>query len=567
MAKSFKDLFYNKIIKRLVLFVGFFVVLLLFSAYYFFTYYTESVANSILKLAENAFFEANNEISNIVLREKDSLISITRFLKNYIEIFYVEENFEVDFSTLRRISEPYLGDYKHYFSDINFYLISPSGIIYATDYATDLNLNLAQYEDFWSTLKSKLEEETVFIQLSGSETLTGKRRIYIYTTLSNKDIFEIGLLVNPELIKSRFQGLNYLKSTFVEKLGIYFQSHRIFDYFPEKIDELNWYERFYSKIVRKRLTYESLGILDSYELVIKFNFFSIFLFLVSVIASLVIFVFSIFRISMRVEKDFQKDFEILETKIREFSESFYVLKDFDVSVKEIGDALETFASTSEFIVSAIQELKASNEELENSYNRISELNKILKQSFYDLTTALGEVIEGVEDKTGQHTKRVAKIVQKIVEKLDLDKEYAEDIITYSVLHDVGKIFIDRSILLKEGPLTKEEWEEMKKHTLYAEKILFNPNFKIALNIAKYHHENYDGTGYPEGLKGDEIPLEARIVKIADVYDALRSSRPYKFFFSKEESIRIILEGDGRTSPQHFDPKLLEIFKDIAEEID
>jgi len=151
-------------------------------------------------------------------------------------------------------------------------------------------------------------------------------------------------------------------------------------------------------------------------------------------------------------------------------------------------------------------------------------------------------------------------------KLDFPEKFKDEIYNYSVLHDIGKIFVSKEILNKPGKLTSEEWETVKKHTIYAKKLLDNPHFKVALNIAMYHHENYDGTGYPKGLKDDEIPIEAQIVKIVDVYDALRSGRPYKKAFSHEEAMKIIIEGDGRTMPSHFNPKILDIFKSLSDEI-
>jgi HD-GYP domain-containing protein (c-di-GMP phosphodiesterase class II) len=129
--------------------------------------------------------------------------------------------------------------------------------------------------------------------------------------------------------------------------------------------------------------------------------------------------------------------------------------------------------------------------------------------------------------------------------------------------------VDAAVLKKKGKLTPEEWEEMRRHPTYGFEILReSPRLLMAADIARCHHEKWDGSGYPAGVKGRAIPLSARIVAIADVYDALRSSRPYKPGFSHEEACRIILEGDGRIDPRaHFDPDLLEVFRANADEMD
>lgn len=164
--------------------------------------------------------------------------------------------------------------------------------------------------------------------------------------------------------------------------------------------------------------------------------------------------------------------------------------------------------------------------------------------------------EAKDETTGNHVRRVREYSVAIARELGLPEELAEEISISSILHDVGKVHIPDSILMKPGPLTPEEREVMKTHTLAGGKILYGESFQTARNIAMCHHENWDSTGYPKGLKGADIPIEARITRVADVFDALTTKRPYKPAWSEEEALREI----GAMKGKELCPMAVEAFE-------
>ena len=206
------------------------------------------------------------------------------------------------------------------------------------------------------------------------------------------------------------------------------------------------------------------------------------------------------------------------------------------------------------------------------YDQSRGLERMVRQRTSELMTTrqqiirrLGRAAEFKDNETGNHVLRMSHYARLIAEAHGLGDEAASIIFNTAPMHDIGKIGIPDSILLKPGKLDAEEWKVMHQHPIMGAEIIGkheNELLETARIIALCHHEKWDGSGYPRGLKGEDIPLEGRIVAIADVFDALVSIRPYKAAFPLEEALRLMESQTG----SHFDPVLMQAFRKALPEI-
>ena len=225
-------------------------------------------------------------------------------------------------------------------------------------------------------------------------------------------------------------------------------------------------------------------------------------------------------------------------------------------------SLEKLKSYNDYMLNYQKELEKEvdkrTKELQDAFNKI-------KLSSLDTIYRLSKSAVYKDEGTGYHIKRISLYAASVGKKIGLEAKEVEALLYASPMHDIGKIGIPDRILLKPGKLDPDEWEIMKTHTKIGAKILEDSDaefIRLAESIALSHHEKWDGSGYPNGIKGKNIPLAARITTLVDIFDALTTSRPYKEAFSLEKSFDIIRSYNGT----FLDPSLVETFFEIEEEI-
>lgn len=205
-----------------------------------------------------------------------------------------------------------------------------------------------------------------------------------------------------------------------------------------------------------------------------------------------------------------------------------------------------------------QRLRDQNADLER---KVAERTQELEQSQLEVLERLAAAVEFRDDDTGNHTKRVAEVSARLAQSIGLETTTIELIRRAAPLHDIGKVGIPDSILLKAGPLTAEEFEMMKMHTVIGSRMLSKGRSELvrfSQRIARSHHEWWDGSGYPDRVSGQSIPLEARIVAVADFLDALTHERPYRPAWGIDETLAEI----RRRSGSHFDPTIIKALTEI-----
>jgi putative two-component system response regulator len=216
----------------------------------------------------------------------------------------------------------------------------------------------------------------------------------------------------------------------------------------------------------------------------------------------------------------------------------------------------------EMLVAANAQLQVYARDVNRAFTAERRRAQELEKAYFDTVRRLVLASRYKDEETGKHIERLAQYARVVAEHFDWKADAIALLAEATPMHDVGKVAVPDAIMRKPGPLNEAEWRVMRRHTVFGASLLkgsSSPLLELARQIALSHHERWDGTGYPHGLIGEKTPRAARIVMLVDQYDALRSPRSYKAGLNHRRAVDILLQGDARTQPQHFEPLLLDAF--------